>query len=189
MLICIMAVMPVMAAESVEALSYEQQREYYNNALSIQTENQTTISGGAYDWGRPGGYVSSYASGSTVTEWYPYQGAQAISRADFFDTVGAYDLAEAEKRIDESNSKLHIAGAITTGVGLAAALAGLIWGLAANMPYEDPTFWASMGLLIGGTCATVVGVPLLVIETKSDISISFAVGLADSYNKQLLESM
>lgn len=186
LLVCIIGTMALNAAESVQALDPEQRQRYFSNMLSIETENHITVSGGAYDFGRPGGYISSYASGETTTEWIPYQGPNQISRREFFSIAGLMDIAEEEERIEKRNNAQKIAGGIVLGVGAVAAVAGMIWGW--NKTDQDPCFWGALGLTCGGVVASCASIPLFLWETKSDISIAFAANIADSFNKDLLSS-
>ena len=84
LLFCMIGSMELFAADSIEMLSYEDRQVYIANALSIETREHITISGNAYDWGSPSGYISSFGSGESTTEWIPYLGPRQISRADFF---------------------------------------------------------------------------------------------------------
>ena len=74
---------------------------------------------------------------------------------------------------------MAIAGVTLSGVGLAAMLTSIFF------TDNDALF---LGLLGGGTLLTCIGIPLLTIQVSNDVSISFAVGIADSYNQRLLES-
>ena len=71
--------MGLYAADSVDALSYEQRQAYFRDALSIQTVDRTEISGGIYDYGYWGGYASTWAESNTTTDWYPYE--KGLSRS------------------------------------------------------------------------------------------------------------
>ena len=166
------------AAESVEELTADEQMVYFSNALSVQTSEHTVMSGGIYDWGR--GWYDTYASSSTMKEWYPYMGPAEISKEDFYRLTGCDELAEAEARASRTNRNMAIAGLTLSGVGLAAMLSSLF--------FVDGNDIAFLGLLGGGTLLTCIGIPLLTIQVRNDVSISFAVGIANSYNQRLLAS-
>lgn len=143
--------------------------------------DRTEISGGIYDYGYWGGYASTWAESSTNTDWYPYEGAFQISKVDFYELTGQYDLAAAEAKAEKFNNSMAIAGWSVLGAGLLTMLSSLFF-------IDDPnaTDWWLLG--IGGVISC-VSVPLLCIQVSNDVSISsFAVGLADNYNKRLLES-
>lgn len=180
LIVCMFGSMGLYAADSMEGLTYEQQREYFDNALSIETESHTTVSGGAYDWGRPGGFISSYAEGDTSTEWIPYKGARELSKADFFDITGYSDLAEAQRKADTFNRNMDIAGWSLYGVGLAVMLSSLFF-------LDNET--VAYSLLGTGAVVGLCGLPLVLIETENNVSISFAVNIANSYNQRLLDSV
>ena len=149
-------------------------------ALSIETESHTDVTGGAYDWGNPGGYISSYASGETTTEWIPYQGARELSKVAFFNITGYSDLAEAQRKADTFNRNMDIAGWTLYGVGLAVMLSSLFFLDNEKVAYS---------LLGVGGLVSLGGLPLVLIETENNVSISFAVNIANSYNQRLLESL
>ncbi len=75
---------------------------------------------------------------------------------------------------------MAIAGWSVLGAGLLTMLSSLFF-------IDDPnaTDWWLLGI---GSVISCVSVPLLCIQVSNDVSISFAVGLADNYNKRLLES-
>lgn len=180
LLICFVGSMGLYAADSVDALSYEQRQAYFRDALSIQTVDRTEISGGIYDYGYWGGYASTWAESNTTTDWYPYEGAFQISKVDFYELTGQYDLAAAEAKAEKLNNSMAIAGWSVLGAGLLTMLSSLFF-------IDDPnaTDWWLLGI---GSVISCVSVPLLCIQVSNDVSISFAVGLADNYNKRLLES-
>ncbi len=175
------------AAQSIEALTYEERQAYIANALSIETMEHITVSGGAYDWGRPGGYISSHSSGEATTEWIPYIGPMQISRADFFRITGYDEFAELEESIANKNRTYSTVGWSLFGVGLALMVGGLTWNLLEDNSNQASKIGSAV-TMITGLVSTCVGIPFLFIETKSNISIQFAVGIANNYNQQLLES-
>ena len=166
------------AADRIENLTYDQERFYLQNHLSVQTSQHTDVSGLGYmnDWG----LYTSFGSGDTTTEWTPYVGAREISKEDFYRITGYNDLAEAERSANDFNRNMSIAGWTLYGVGMLAMLSSLFF------MDNDSAF---LGLLCGGGLVAVAGVPLIFIKASNDVSISFAVGIADSYNRQLLESI
>lgn len=177
MLVLCMLVSTASAADSLKALSMEEQRIYLSNALSIQTSEHTYTTGGIYDWGW--GWLDTYSSSSTSREWYPYRGPVEISKEEFYRLAGYDALADAEADAARTNKNMAIAGVTLSGVGLAAMLTSIFF------TDNDALF---LGLLGGGTLLTCIGIPLLTIQVSNDVSISFAVGIADSYNQRLLES-
>ena len=186
LILCMVGSMGIYAAESIEALTYEERKTYIANALSIETKDNITVSGGAYDWGY--GYISSHSSGETTTEWIPYIGPMQISRADFFRITGYDEFAEFEESIANKNRTYSTVGWSLLGAGSALTLAGLIWGFStmSNMSKADEI--GSITLLSVGLAAMCTSIPFFCIETKSNISIQFAVGIANNYNQRLLES-
>lgn len=174
-------------AENVQSLSPDDRIWYLSNALSIETEAKTEMLGTSYDWGYPGGFSSSYASGTTSTEWIPYKGAERISRKEFFQLAELPDMVKAEEEIENKTKSMHIAGGVLLGVGSVAAIAGLLLGW--NLTSEDAGFVGTICLACGGAVAAGISIPLLMYETESDVAISFAVNIANGYNQKLLESL
>lgn len=177
LILCIIA-NQLFAAETLEGLTYEQERIYLQNHLSVQTSQHTDISGVGYmnNWG----LYTNFSEGDTTTEWTPYVGAREISKEAFYEITGYNDLAEAERSANSFNRNMAIAGWTLYGVGILAMLSSLFF-----LDNEA----ACYGLLCGGGVVAAVGVPLIFIKANNDVSISFAVGIANSYNKQLLESI
>ena len=185
LLISFISCMALPAAGSVEALSAEDRMEYISKALSVETETHTDVAVNAYDFDSRwhSGFVTSYGTSTTTTEWVPYMGYQRISRADFLDIAGYPDLAEAERAMEKGNNTRTIVGWSFIGAGLAVMLSSLI-----PLAFDTPNDTLSSGLLLGGSLLTLVGVPICSWQVTSDISMSFAIGIADSYNQRLLES-
>ena len=170
--------MGLFAAESLEELTAEERREYNRMALSVQTEHTTEYGG----FGVPlrGGYTAMYAEGTTSTDWVPYQGYMRISKPEFLTIAGYPDLAAEEARISSQNNAMQIAGWSLFGVGIATMLSSLIVYFATN----NLAAWG--GVFGAGTAIAVIGVPLISIRIDNDIAISFAVSIADDYNRALL---
>ena len=177
LIFCIIA-NQLLAAETLEGLTYEQERIYLQNQLSVQTSQHTNLSGLGYmnDWG----LYTSFSEGETTTEWTPYVGAREISKEAFYEIAGYNDLAEAERSANTFNRNMTIAGWTLYGVGLLAMLSSLFF-----LDNEA----ACYGLLCGGGIVAAAGIPLVFIKADNDVSISFAVGIANSYNRKLLESL
>ena len=188
LLVC-MSVNLAFAADSIESLSPEQFRAYISNSLSIETASHTTVSGGSYDFGRPGGYISSYATGDTVTEWYPYLGSNQINRSDFFALAGYDDLARQEYKIEQARKNMSIAKWSIFGIGSAAALIGAImWSMGLDN-YDDAMAETGAIIMLAGLASYIPALVLEFTPPESDIAISFAVGIANQYNRQLLDSI
>ena len=168
----------LMAAESVDQLTPEQSRDYLSRALSVQTKDHTEYSGFGHtsSWG----LTTVYGEGETTTEWIPYQGAREISKGAFLEMTGYPDLAAEANRVEELNKNLDIAGWVFLGTGVALSIIGPCF-LAGDF---DLGF--TVGPLFVGMICAVISVPLLCINVNDDISISFAAGIANNYNRGLL---
>ncbi len=181
LLFCIFCSYSLFAADSIEELSADERRQYMSSSLSIQTRNHTVVSADYFGW--DWGWRTGYYRARTTTEWYPYLGARAISRAEFYQLAGYPELAQEELRIEKTNRNLSIAGWSLIGVGATAIFTGLIMSMIS--PKTDDI---GLGLMIGGSVVSLASIPVFAFETKHNVSIEFAFGIADNYNKELLES-
>lgn len=184
LVLCMVASDMLFAADSLDSLTAEQERLYLENHLSVQTSQHTDISGIGYmnDWG----LYTSFGEGNTSTEWTPYLGYNQISKADFFRLAGYEDLALQEQKIEETRKNMVIAKWSLFGIASALILAS---PFAAIMSNSD--FWQIAGLAMLGIGGALY-IPCLILEftePESDIAVSFAVGVANNYNKRLLEAI
>ena len=101
MLVLCMLVSTASAADSLKALSMEEQRIYLSNALSIQTSEHTYTTGGIYDWGW--GWLDTYSSSSTSREWYPYRRCSHLSSSPIM-TPCSSAFSEAGRSLPASAS-------------------------------------------------------------------------------------
>lgn len=173
-----------------EALTYEEVRVYNNEALSI-SERSVTYRGGlgySHSWSN-GGLSSSFytESVSTTTKtWDAYRGGERISKAEFFSITGYPEYEELCIGMEEMNKKRKSTGTTLTIVGGVLYISGTALMLFSIGKTEMTE------LYIGSTVAVVGAVPLsiglrmcLTPDTEPDISSSFALSLADAYNKKL----
>ena len=186
----LIALSPLAAVTDLSNLSDEAKYEYITSSLSIQTkENSYSYSTGIGDMHPFGFYTaSSWATGTTETEWIPYRGASEISKAEFFRLTGEEDLYNAFLEGMKTERAMHTAGWSIFGAGLGVGIALLITGLVLD-GYEDSAI--PLWCYIGGTAATVVGLaglPLVYWEFDDNVSVSFAISLANIYNERLKTS-
>lgn len=174
-------------AIALDSLAVEKRVLYLENALSIETQENYSYSSGTrfYNIGRSV-YGSTYGHGSTTTEWKPYLGASEISKKEFFQIVGDSEMVSYLDEIEAKNKKRTAIGATFTGIG---SLAYLVCMGALLSDTSSPNY-ALIGVT-GGLAALGVGIgiPLLCVSYDDNISIQFAVGVADNYNQQLLERL
>ena len=166
-------------------LTENQRAEYLSNALSIETREHTYTYTDAYTYpiGRFGAYTTYDTNHYSETNWYPYMGPTEISKLDFFRLTG-YDAIVAQM---EKDLKTQRALVISGGTLMTAGFIGVITGVVLMCTMDD---------ILPGTITTCIsavamgaGIPMMLWEPNDDISISFAVGVADDYNRKLLESI
>ena len=104
----------------------------------------------------------------------------------FFKLTGYDEFAKLEEDITRKNQTYNIVAWSLISSGLAIALGGLIWDVCDG--YTNNSL-GGIFMILGGTVASCIAIPFFCIETKSDISIQFAVGIANNYNQRLLESL
>ena len=106
LILCIIA-NQLFAAETLEGLTYEQERIYLQNHLSVQTSQHTDVSGVGYmnDWG----LYTSFSEGDTTTEWTPYVGAREISKEAFYEKKKAESAPCGGKMAFETLNRSFIA--------------------------------------------------------------------------------
>ena len=167
------AITPLSAANDITQLSADAQIEYLTNALSVEIVDQMNTYGSSLGTITNFGLITTSSVSSTTieTEWYPYLGSTEISRLDFFKLTGQNDIVAEYEAAEGKASKMKIFGA--KGLMKENNLPGVL-------------------MLTSGLCLSGVGlgsIALISWEYKDDVSVSFAIGLADIYNNKLYESL
>lgn len=218
LLIALMLSLAVFAAEETEqtllpsfdfektfnALDTAARQDYLMRQLSIETEEHTFSSGGEYANYRAGrynaygyGYWTSSSSKSTV--WYPYEGGYRIDRSTFYNIVGKPELAleyeDWKKAVKQHDLVMNTVGGVLLGVGSGLLLGGFIDCLVGVSSDNYTTSRATLDYVlmgVGGALVTAGTIPFLVFDVTSpkmpNVSIAFAIGLANEYNRTLLTS-
>ena len=172
--------MQLYAAEGIDSLDAGQRQDYMMKMLSIETEDKVKISGISRNL--TDSLSLSHASGRSSKEWTPYQGYKEISREQFFRIAGYEDLADEQKHVDGVNRALNISSMIATGIGAAVGFTGLGFLMADNGEIGEIMAVTGLGVL------TLIAAPLALIHINNNVSLQFAIGIADSYNAQLLDT-
>lgn len=172
-------------------MTYEQTRAYNNEALSIKDRSVTYTDGGAYSFGWPDSYYSSSSyistTSTTQTTWDAYRGAEKISKADFFSLTGYPEYEKMCLEIDEANRKRNSTGLTLSIVGGVAYIAGSVVMLTSIGKTDQTLLYVGAGIAVAGAIPLGIGLALsLTPDSEPDISSSFALSVADLYNKQLM---
>lgn len=182
---------PLLAA-SIEELSAENQEYYLRNALNIETKQNTDSNRAllATPFVAPFAvYIAGIGAEEsiTTTEWTPYKGAEEISKIEFMTLTGQLDLAEKLALEYERTRRYNIAGYALIGTGIAGVTGCLIYALA----YNNDAFLskAFVGTFLSSAIAAVAGIPLISMKASDNFSLTFVAGMADMYNRRLLESL
>ncbi|HIS14585.1 MAG TPA: hypothetical protein IAA76_08405 [Candidatus Ornithospirochaeta stercorigallinarum] len=176
----------IFASIDLSLLSSEHQQIFLNQALSIQTEQNTLSYSSGYAKPTSWGALSSgWGTSNTSTDWVPYRGAGEISKVDFLYATGQYDMAKNLENAYKTAENFKLAGYILTGVGSVGLLATLLIG---SNYYGDSSvpLYILLGLSAGSLA---VGIPFMFWQVDDNLSVSFAVGLADVYNQNLFDSL
>lgn len=187
-LIMIFLSTPVSAAVDISDLPLEKQNEYLARFLSIRTEKVLEVHTDAFVFPGYYGVYTEWSTGNTLTTWQPYQGSAAISKTDFLYLTGQDALAaELQSEYDRAR-KLNTAGYVFFGIGVAGLVGSLIYELTANSSSSSIStpFMIASGISTAVSC---IGIPLMAVRPNENISVSFAVNIADLYNQQLYESI
>lgn len=180
----IMIANPLFAVNDLSALSAESQQKYLMESLSIQTEENTVATGSGF--GNMIGstaIMTSVGRGTTETEWYPYKGPSELTREEFYTLTNQNDLLEAYTEGTKKQTIANICGWALLGVTFIGGLVVCFTGLESGNTSAE---WIGLSVaLIGGLGS----IPLVTWEYDDNVSISFAVGLADIYNNNLYKSL
>ena len=195
-IISIMLIQPAMAAADIPDLSAEKQMEFMNNSLSIQTEQNTYSYGSTIGnvWGNGVVTGTAFGNATTTTDWRPYLGPMEIDKGTFYEITEQTELkAIYDKGVAEEKKKHDIGwGRVGAGAGL-FVLCTIFGPLGTAEGWWDGTV-GMIGILLGagllgGTTIAALSIPFLTWEFNDNVSVSFAVGVADMYNQRLAESL
>lgn len=197
-------------------LSKENRREYLFNKIYIDGEQRTRGSGYSststtYDLSSgsmlfgSGSTYSNFNSSTSLT-WYPYIGGnKLIDRVTFFELVGEKELAkEYQEYLDKMKKRKNImlgVGWSMFGVGAVMGVVGIVVGClgSANKPQGSYGSTTQENVGFGIACAGIglmglSSIPLFIYKfgTKPhepDVTIAFAIDLANEYNSSLLKRL
>lgn len=176
----------MLSLSASSAMTMEQEREYMSQSLSVspRIESSAKSFASAYAYKNTAwGSASSYSS--TSLDWDAYLGPNQISKKDFFKIAGYTDLYEQCIEIEERVAKKKEEGVIWTVVGGAACISGFIVMLSGLENYSNDGIYMGGLISLVGCIPLYIGIDLLEYEEEPNISASFAMGIADVYNKQL----
>lgn len=170
--------------------------ENFDKLLSISTFTEyttTSVTTPSITVGAPFLYFNTgFLNRSTQSEtvWYPYLGPNRISHKDFFLITGQDAFADQYQNYERALSswqKGRVAGFVFLGASSLLTIVSSI-GKAATKNWSSSRDPWSIALYVGiGTLlASAVVVPIVEVcrPRRPDISINFAVSLADTYNQR-----
>ena len=174
-------------------MSSNQRQEYLNKALSVERKSVTKTStyGNTYN-SKPGKYgtsgtFSSDTETSTTTDWIPYLGPSQISKTEFFRLAKNDELYRKAMEIDSRVKAKKQSGTIYTVVGTVAVLGGAaLLAIGENEKNPNELYQVLGGVVMGVGCIPLgFGIYNLCYKEEMDVSVDFAIGVANSYNKDL----
>lgn len=163
----------------------KQEREYLSQSLSVsprvESSSRAFASASVYN---NVAFGSATSSSTTSLDWDAYLGGNQISKKEFFRIAGYEDLYEQCLEIEERNAKNKKNGMLWMTVGgLGAAVGcGIVF---ANMNYEMEDMVPGLYLCLLSLIPFKIGYDMFSHVEEPNISASFAIGVADVYNKQL----
>lgn len=153
---------PLWAAASTVLLSTDSRAWYNHNSITIQVRSR---------------------------DWVPYMGGMELSKAEFFNLTGEYELAADIDKEYKRVKKLNTAGKVLFWGGYGIGFAGIIAMYALMAADNQDAAWMSLGISLAAFSVGSIGLPLLYIKPKENVPVSFAIRLADNYNAALLSSL
>lgn len=169
--------------------------EDLDKLLSISTSTEFTTTNVVYPGISLGGPFfrvnTGFATHSTSadTVWYPYLGGYRISHQDFFTITGQESFAQQYQNYERALSswrKGRIAGFVFLGASSLLTIIAAI-GKTATRSWRNNDPW-SIALYVGvGTfAASAIVVPIVEVcrPRRPDISINFAISLAEAHNQK-----
>ena len=122
--------------------------------------------------------------------WTPYQGANEITKAEFFRLAGYSDYEKLCLKQESTDKIVRTSGivlSVACGVGLVAYTS---YAVANSADHHSNSDIKTNSLIIGYLGAgALAGVILAFYEGSPKISTSFAMGVADIYNQELQASI
>ena len=167
-------------------MAQEKSIQFLQNKLTVEVENKIIAS--CVDWDN---YLTQSAriGGAKLRikeskKWDGYKGGFNISEWEFFKTAGLHKQANASKSYHSTTSFLNWGGFGVTIVGLALCAIGSKW-FTKTAEEWDTTESILCYSGFGGFC---VGITMGIVaysRPKKIFPVSFAIEVADDYNKRL----
>ncbi len=117
-------------------------------------------------------------------EWTPYLGARRITKEEFYRTAGFNDYADRYRSYNITHTVLSATGITATALGLVLFFLGAVGEEDSGLDKYTAMKYSGLGVAGAGLVASSVGLWLRIAET-SVFSITFAISIADEYNKNL----
>lgn len=176
----------LLSLSASSAMTLEQEREYISQSLSVspRVESSSSIFASAYAY-KNTAFGSATSSSSTSLNWDAYLGANLISKKEFFKIAGYEDLYEQCLEVEEHVAKKRKDGVTLTVVGGVACVTGLCIMLSSLDSLSYDALYAGEAIALLGCLPLYFGIEMMGYEEEPNISTSFAMGIADVYNKQL----
>ena len=184
--ICLISIICLFADE----MTVEQQKLYNSQALSVQQRVETSVSSSAsaFSTGRHSAFAVGSSESSSTVSWDVYQGANQITKAEFFRITGYPEYEKICLEVEEQNKKnMNLGIGLTIGGGL-----GCTVGCIMMLSDMDISAVFESGCIIALLSCIPLGFGIDLIDeadAEPNISTSFAIGVADIYNKELETSI
>ena len=192
-------------SEYTAGMTSAQKERFYMDALSVVPKNVSISTGFGSAYTNQYGYTFGSATSRTTDylDWDAYLGSTQISRAYFYKLTnqnGLYNsLIQSQERVQKKHKTgtyLTIGGSALFGVGMGV----MLFGGGRSNPYDmfrekeaydnyqkksDSMLWWGAGIALASTIPLAFGIVDLMYNEKDNVSVSFAMGIADVYNEAL----
>ena len=175
-----------------EDLTTEQQKIYNAQALSVQERVETSgrSTGSAFSTSRYTAVAFGRSESTSTIEWDAYQGANKISKVDFFKIAGYPDYEQLCLDTIAQNEQNKTLGMRLMIIGTAGAIAGLTCEFIGISKKNNIQMYVGAGIGLLSLFPAIWGLNLYSnSDSEPDISTSFAMGVADIYNQELQASI
>ncbi len=126
---------------------------------------------------------------TVITEtWDAYRGGEKLTKAEFFRTAGYPDLEEICLETEKDNRRKETAGTALVIVGSAGMITGTVLMFLDHRITPDTDTLLYVGAAVTSLSAVPMGIGIGLVlssDTEPDISSSFALSVADVYNRKL----
>lgn len=176
------------ASIDISTLSSSDRDIFLSKAITIQSEWKNDSFSALYSPSDTIGIVAALLATSTTKEDFRvFEGSKEIDKLTFFEKANQNVAVDIIKEEDKRVKTLHNWGWGLCATGLAAMFGGAIWEFTA--PENSNTSLYRIIAISGGTVLSLCSLPLITVKPNYNLSVQFAINVADAYNQNLFDSL